>query len=368
MKQRDYTNFMSGTTHIHGPVYVVRMEGGGGKVIYLFGEIHESIPSEDRECPVNVASIRIDQLLKKIFMKRSHRTFDLFVETSESVFKHHYFKNVSASIQVYMEKMVSFASHNSSFTPDNHIVRSTAYPNVRFHYFDVRPDQPSISEIIRTPFVPTANVDTMRRQTDDLVRIQKLLLSASKEMMEDTRFKKIRDTPKINRVFKECIQFIKDLHDKIPKVRSKIRTMIIRYENDKKKFLSMTETMTTHIVPMMEVLIEVYEAIEDVFVVLTDLFLVRRIAEKSYTKRCMVYCGFTHLVDVVNLLHHLYGYQVTHTSGEDSTKDEVLMAKYSVDAFIRENYNLMVRAINTDFNYEKHIPCISLAEFPPMLR
>jgi hypothetical protein len=344
------------------------MEGGSGKVIYLFGEIHESNPSEDRECPVNVASIRIDQLLKKIFTKRSHRTFDLFVETSESVFKHNYFKNVATSIQVYMEKMVSFASHNTSFTQDNRIIRSTAYPNVRFHYFDVRPDQPSISEIIRSPFVPTVNVDVMRRQSDNLVRIQKLLLSASNEIMEDPRFKKIQAIPKLNDVFKECIQFIQGLQNKIPKVRSKIRTMIIRYENDKKKFLSMTETMTTHIVPMMETLIEVYEAIEDVFVVLTDLFLVRRIAEKSYTKRCMVYCGFTHLVDVVNLLHHFYGYRITHTSGEDSTKDEVLMAKYTVDSFIRENYNLMVRAINTDFNYENHTPCISLAEFPPLLR
>ena len=105
-------NTVAGTTHIHGPVYVVRMEGRG-KVVYLFGEIHLSKPSDDRECPVNVPSIRIDQLLKKVFMKRSNKEFDLFVETSESVFKHHFYKNVSTSIQVYMEKMLALLFNKS---------------------------------------------------------------------------------------------------------------------------------------------------------------------------------------------------------------------------------------------------------------
>ena len=91
---------------VSGPVVAFRMENSKGHPIYLFGDLHIPLGTQN-ECHINESSKRIDEILKRKFTEDRTKKIGLFVEA-------HYSdpKIEPDATENYIRKMVSLLQHN----------------------------------------------------------------------------------------------------------------------------------------------------------------------------------------------------------------------------------------------------------------
>jgi len=121
---------------INGPNNVIRLTNND-KVIYIFGDYHlES--NIQVECPISEIheTLDIDKFLVKFFKANKKINYDVFVEMESSSID--YYKNIAKKYRlIYIEQIrrILGAEYN---VKNNKVVISKNYPNIRFHYFDFR--------------------------------------------------------------------------------------------------------------------------------------------------------------------------------------------------------------------------------------
>ncbi len=126
---------MSKNLYINGPINVVRLEGtvnNINKTIYLFMDVHVD-PTYQTECE-NIRSIDVRDYFVQTFDKLTNtdRYYDFFVEDFPmKLHTTHSFK------EIYITQIRQLL-HKSMNLSDGIVKRSTEFPNVRFHYLDIR--------------------------------------------------------------------------------------------------------------------------------------------------------------------------------------------------------------------------------------
>jgi hypothetical protein len=296
---------------INGPNNVVRLTDGN-KIIYIIGEFHYN-PGYENECPLSdeYDSIDIDKLLFKFIKTEKNKQFDLFIENfmeqlnykpnEEPIWKYNYLNNVR---KFFQSKVIM---------NNNKIVQNKKYPNFRFHYFDIRetlPDFYFFYEYYKNIFPYTIyditdilnNLDIIINKLNNL---QIYLLSK-----ENKYINKILESKKVNKLFNKLV--IKLIEFVINKCKKFIK-LINNTKIENIQFILFTnKNINNHIIIYNEYQnIKTY--IENIYIIITDLYLLTRILDKDYIKNAIVYTGACHMVDLIYILVKYFNFKVTNS-------------------------------------------------------
>jgi hypothetical protein len=119
---------------INGPINVMRLEGYIGnikKVLYIYGDYHFT---NQTSCNNDLA-IDIDKYFSNEFLEVK-KDIDFFLEIPATAIMNHKMpmKNI------YLDNVRNFFSRNFNIIPNKQVKKSESYPNIRFHYIDIRQD------------------------------------------------------------------------------------------------------------------------------------------------------------------------------------------------------------------------------------
>lgn len=343
--------------YVSGPTCVFRLENKNKHPIYLFGDYHNTI-TDQNECPISVNSIRIDQLLKLWF--KSKKKIGFFLETTKD--NVYYYNNIynKYKTQPYLHSLRTLLSDNLQFN-SNKIINSKNFPNVMFHYFDIRLDLPEYEYFLSDQYI------TIHNTTDNLKLLEYnfhnfiTIFNKSKDFQKLLKKKYNNNSLKKNiftlkkQIFTECDNFhLNKSINKSEKYYKKYNDSKFVYNNNKlEKIINKSKNLY-------------YTKFGDAIVyilMLNDLYLLRRLLDKKYNSDIdIVYSGSWHTLNIVFFLLKYTDYKITHCSGNTQ--------------FILDNYqnyspkwfanNIEIISNNTleytDFDFINQ--CVDLSKFP----
>jgi hypothetical protein len=352
---------------INGPNNVIRLTNGE-KIIYIFGDIHFDINNQ-RKCTDNneYDSINFDQFLIKFMKENTENNFDLFIEQTIDQIK--YF-NVDIN-DIYINNIRKIFSKNINFV-NNKIIKSELYSNFNFHYFDFRSEFPeflkiidlinnlpefslifeNIDNIINTVNMIKTNINDFIKninENSENIKVQKIYLKYENKKIQkkiiniiNTYFKKI--------FYNETVNIIDELLDYI----------YTNYDTIKNKYLS-NDFKLEIMFEIEEKMVLISRTFYDIFQ-LSDIYLIRRILDKKYVKKSIIYTGLSHLSLTIYFLVKYFDFEITniyYLSNEiKNIKELEKIIKNS-----KEYYNLTNYFYNTNDLDEPH-QCINLFNFP----
>lgn len=350
--------------YVSGPILVFRLENNKGHPIYIFGEVHVPL-IEQRECHISTDSIRIDQLFKKCF--QIHKKIGFFLEMTQNMTSHYNCQYFKTTNQQYIDSLRALVADNISFEPNtNKIIKSETFPNVMFHYFDIRFDIPEFVSLMNRPYLDLANI------TDNLTELKHNFLKTLHFYKNDHNFQKI--TKKIyndNKLKKHILLLQKDIlsfsSNLIKQIDTKIRKSKKYYDKyTEKKFISDYNYFEKVLFKSSILFKSLYENIGNYFVIFNDLFLLRRLLDKNYnTDVDYIYCGNHHALNITLFLLKNTDFKITHCTGNKNFIEENYQ-HYSTKWFID---NIEIISSNTlgYTSYDELNQCVDMSEFPQQL-
>lgn len=126
------------STQISGPINLVRLEGtvnNKQKVLYLFMDLH--IDSDIQTECTNIRSIHIKNYLTNAFdhIRNTNTKIDFFLETFPDQVGF-----TTRRTDIYLNQIRNLFEQSFNFDFKKNIaLKSKEFPNVRFHYMDIRP-------------------------------------------------------------------------------------------------------------------------------------------------------------------------------------------------------------------------------------
>lgn len=299
---------------INGPNNIIRLENGE-KILYILGDYHFD---SQWECQINddYESIDIDKLLLKFIKEEKKEEYDLFIENDISLFKE---DNKNVYKDIYIRQIRKLFNSKIEFNK-NQIITNKKYPNFRFHYSDIRESLPFLN-LEKYYFTPTNLIYKIRQFNNIMKEHQEILLDLKKLLIylnsNDNKYvNKIKNIykdkqiqVKINKIFNEII--IANLNDIIKNTSNiiiyintninKIKNIDIYFKNFEKLswdiFLKIKENKNN---------------ILYLFVVLTDLYLIRRFLDKDYINKSILYTGSGHMVNILFILVKYFKFKLTN--------------------------------------------------------
>lgn len=354
---------------INGPINVLRLEGkidGVSKVIYIYMDIHVDVRKQT-QCN-DFKSLDLHQYLAKSFEEiSSDKPVDLFFETrkSEAILEPHQYKDR------YIEQVQELFKREFTYEKQK-IKKSERYPNVRFHYLDIRDllfvnidsDMDEISSILQDYWVNF-------NMTNDNIKFIGFLLdniykevSVIKLLLEGGDINKILKKSKFNDNTKKIFISLSKSINKIRKsyYNKKVKEIINKYINDtiipkiikllniNGELFNMIKDNKSILIPkvdklqkteyghlygplpikLRELLTDLlniydnkYELFMDINVRLTDLYMLRRFLDKKYINNTIAYTGAGHSCTYIYFLVKYFGFKITHASynSQKSLKD-----------------------------------------------
>ena len=357
---------------VSGPVNVVRMEGrihGIKKVIYLFMDFHIDIPGQ-RQCD-NIFSKHVKNYFAENFynLNKTTRQYDFFLETFPTeLVKIPQDPNLPQLnyTQLYIMEVRKFFKKFFVYDPEiDKVSISDVLKNVRLHYIDIRDYyiyffSNKMSELlgILNIFLCHNNIslnDLVYIIDSINVLIEKLKLNVVNTLSEKydkkDKISVIKSSAQIDKhheIFKYFINKIitsykdeeikKILNRYIDKIRQGFISSIDEMTNIVNKFNDYGNLAYTHtnrltrdengrydyglprsavqkiIIDMIKLFSDIYMKIFDDFMMLMDIYFLRRFLDKDYVTNAIVYTGGWHSRNYIDILVKEFDFRITHVS------------------------------------------------------
>jgi hypothetical protein len=366
---------------INGPNNVIRLTNGE-KVIYIFGEYHNNL-YEQSECSFNEKhkSLDIDKFLLNFFTKEKIIEFDLFIETHKDWLI--YYKTADSYRLPYIKQIRKIVG-NKYDIKDNEIIISKNFPNFRFHYFDFRL---SISESVKelnfnyfhnfntTIYPYPYNYLSLYNIYQDLKvlidNLNLLLKFLSLEKTECNYIDKIKNNYK-NKEIKKKINFIYDNHTiKCIEYNINLSNKILDYI-DLHKIENLGISIEIKIEEKLKlqqvILLDLFLLrcnISHLFCTLVDLYLLRRILDKQYTKNNIIYCGMHHLTNISIFLVKYFNFKITNIYFNNNLDFNKEIIKIKINDYCEYSH---LTYLLSNKKLDEHMvadQCVNLFDFPP---
>jgi hypothetical protein len=301
--------------YINGPINYAYLKGninGIEKNIYLFMDIHNSLNDETR-CE-SFDSIDISYYLyKKI--KESKQRLDIFMEINTSELKY----PITNKKDIYINEVTNL--FKSEFVVekinDNENIRySKTNKNVRLHYLDIR-DHLGLFDLLGDIKIIIKKIKLLEKSKDDETLKNEIILKLNELNNSVEELTKIKD---------EIINNKKEYENKDNIKKYYLNKIINKYENKKLRndiliflnnyydnvlynFSIILKKIKNIIMFDIKMINEIFEKIEfikeaivDLYSMFTDIFLLRRILDKNYIEKCIIYSGIQHSLNYIFFL------------------------------------------------------------------
>ncbi len=350
---------------INGPNNVIRLTNGT-KIIYIFGDIHLDVDNQNK-CVYdkNVDSINFDQFIIKFMKENTKDEYDLFIEQTFDQLTDRGYNDYN---HIYLNNVRNIFSKNIKFDKNKKIIKSEKYLNYRFHYFDFRDDfqefikiKELIYELRDTNLLENINIiiNILVNIKLNIDNFNKLINEKSKHKIIKKLYLKYENVKiqkqilyLINTYFKNY--FYHNINNTIDDLLDYLYT---NYDTILNKYLSNDFKL--------ELIFEIIKKIDlidnlfyDIFQ-LSDIYLIRRILDKKYNKKSIVYTGLAHLSLITYFLVKYFDFKITHIY---YLSDEIK----NVEDYIKKgkNYNNLINYLLNINEKDEIIQCINLFDFP----
>lgn len=373
--------------YINGPESVSRLEGkinGIKKVIYLFGEVHILSNECDKK-----NNIDIDKFLLEIFIyndKKDKDYLDVFLEIYDL---NNGKDEILGSYRMMMiNRLRSIIANNKEI--NKRVSKNKKIKNTRFHNFDIRyifdkydihSDTATIPEDIESFDEIIDKLRTLQNNINKFIKDEEILVE-NKLNRKSKILKKLFDkyeTKKCNEILSDItikyFNILIDIPNKITMLLLRIYTISIEQDKDYKKYNYMK--FSKYVLDMITDIFIQYNAINDTLLFttsfITDLYLLRRILDKKYIKRSIIYCGNAHTYHLKYILIKYFNFKLTHINNNKTDNNYKKQVKEE-SKFLKELNNnnlldfghkvdLMVdNLVYTKKEYTKQ--CVNLFDFP----
>ena len=343
------------TKYISGPYNIIHLRGqidGLQKDIYIMFDIHNGKEYET-PCTDKNAKDVINFLDKKFKNTKEELDFMIEIHPSDLISKNWY-RNT-----IYIEKIWTFARNAFTMTNDNTtVIKSKQYPNVRIHYIDVRDVYfklvwvyefeeimynnltYEICEQYKNYDVPKQFVKFVFKRIEEITKILLKSNIKSAEKFNMLQFFSINNVNSIhpeekykmlkyivhktqsrvtNKKLADCLNYIKnEIKLYFNNIKNNIYAKIMSYKkadtaNDLKFFFDMTHKFYIDII------------IFSIF--LMDLYAIKRIIEKDYIKKIILYVGGLHATHYIMLLIKFFNFQIISISKNPESSIPILTEK-----------------------------------------
>lgn len=300
---------------INGPNNIIRIENNE-KILYIMGDIHLEF-NEQQECNLDkdYESLNIDQFLVKFF-KMTNDEYDLFLET-----QYNWIDNYKNNYKYpYLHGMRQLFSKNMIFK-NNKIQKSNLFPNIRFHYFDFRFDINEYTNITKlcNKFPDFYDINF---KIDDIIdyisRIKKEIINFRKNINKKSNNKfiyKLYNNYNDKNIQKKIINiidtyYIGNIYNLLISTLDELLNYIYdNYDLIKNKYLSsdLKININVEIIKKIDIIRLIYFYLFE----LTDLYLIKRILDKNYIKKSIIYTGVAHLGTITYFLVKHFDFKIT---------------------------------------------------------
>ena len=341
---------------LNGPINTVRLEGlvnGSKKVIYIFGDKHYDLNNQT-ECD-NLNAEDINKYLYKFIKEyNGDEYYDIFIEAEKENIKKKRSKESYKFKYGYISQLRKLINILNISPNNKKIIINNKFKKFRFHYTDVRyltekepkVDNYEVSDYLyyylsdrtyKIPFyIEKSDVSNI---ISDYVKILSILKNTQKEIKNDTKIvNKLKNNYK-NRIIKNTMN---DIFDNLSKFLDNIILEIEKYKydlnernNSKKK---LTDNDRFNIITKYS---HYQLIIKNFYASIHDLYFLRRVLDKSYTKRNILYTGLFHMIHLIIVLVKKFNFKITHVSYSKKSisflNKSINKVNYSIDKFISSN-------------------------------
>lgn len=343
---------------INGPTNFAHLKGiinGIEKDIYLFFDKHLDINNQTR-CK-SFDSIDISYYLYTI-IEKSKDFLDFFMEIRTSQLE----KTITNKKDIYINEVINLFKSEFDIIKDNNeenVKYSKTNSRVRLHYLDIR-DHLGIfylNEIITKikKYLNLLNEDEKNKNKyiqKILIYIKKisneieLLNKNIKEVIKNNHiiYDKINDKQKYylnkvlnkyhNNVLSQGINIFLDVHynaiiKSIESVIININSMLIN------QFLFDIKQMDEYINQLSNYIIQLY-------CFFTDAYLLRRVLDKNYVKKCIIYSGGAHSINYIFFLVKYCNFRIIKIHNSSERDVNTLMNKINKEWYSFDVYKLFL--------------------------
>lgn len=348
---------------INGPINAIRLEKDD-KVIYLLSDFHIDVKYQT-ECEYSKKydSLNIDQFLVN-FMKSIKDQYDLIVEIGLDELNY----TKADFIDKYFIDIKKLFGKNINFS-DNKIVKSKKYPDIRFHYFDFRNMFDAHNVFyndfnLLPPFYLLLDyidsvINFLNNTKENIIKFNENINKNNPNKFINKLYNK-NPNNKINEIIEEL--FKKDFFNKSKnQIEELLEYLYESYDIITNKYISseMKLEITSKVDKELSIIIESLLQ----YFHLPDVYIIKRIIDKSYMKKSIIYSGHNHQTLILYLLVKYFNFNITHVYYMDNTlknpqdlQNKILSNKININELpeLLVNYN----------EYNEPIQCINLFNFP----
>ena len=304
--------------YINGPTNFAYLKGtinGITKNIYLFSDNHYPLDEQTR-CQ-SFDSIDISQYLYNL-IKNTKVPLDFFAEIRQSEIN----SPLTDKRDIYIKEINEMFKSEfivEKINDKDTVKYSKSNPYVRLHYLDVRDhfDLFYITDMIKYDIFEAFDL-IFKNIGDKKENLNKIL-----EYIQNIEYL----LNKFNKNIKEIVIIPKEKYDKIDKQKYYFNKIINKYENNelKKNINNFIDIHVSHLMHNLTRYIDelkpyikkydekynnkikecnqhIYDSSIDIYSLLTDAYLLRRILDKNYIANCIVYSGAQHFVNYIYFL------------------------------------------------------------------
>ncbi len=387
------------TNMVNGPLNLVRLIGeidGISKIIYVFFDIHIRI----KKCPEDY-SIDIDKYIIREFNRINNDiTYDFYIEAPFQYYKNDYdFKT-----NIYLNDIREmFYKSLKIDTESKKMLMSQFNSNLRVHLLDMRivgflEDTYQLASSLPEAYY-NGNKPLIYSILEDLINrietINKMLISEKSitdmkvtDIMQD----KILNDDYLPKLIKKLQEDY--IHNDIGVyIRSQINDIIKKFDNVTKKcnnLLDKMKKLRTELLSMNnkrfydkylgiyrynwyslpEFVIEYSDDIKssilleaDIcfsFVLLMDLYFLRRFLDKDYATHGIFYGGAHHSCEIIWYLVTLFGFKITHFNYSSIDSLDEINKKIKNSSGLEENF----KSVSDIFYPPIFVQCVNMNNFP----
>lgn len=305
--------------YISGPSLYIKLVNKDKHELILFGEHHSDL-KDQHECHVSSENLRIDQFLKKEFSKNKKCGF--YLEITHNMIQKYNSNEYKTNTKSYMHLLRSLFADNAQFDKKtNKIVKSKIFPNVMFHYTDIRLD---ITDYHHFIYYNNFYITEIKYE---LLLLKEKFISFINSFKKSKCFNKIKNkytNDKLKIIINNQLNEIHNCIDKfIILMNKKIQkcTKLETYYHEHKLNMSSykLEKLYTR---MMRIYAKINNKITIITLLINDLYLLKRILDKKYdTQVDYIYNGCWHTINLVFFLLNYTDYKLISCSGN---KDYIL--------------------------------------------
>ena len=345
---------------INGPINYAKLKGiinGIEKEIHIFFDKHLDL-NEQTECE-SFNSIDISYYLYNL-IKESNEPFDFFMEIGIKQLKDN---NISNKREIYIKEVIKlFKSEFIEKNNEENVKYSKTNSNVKLHYFDIRDhlDIFFLTKIINYKIIKYLDLLKTSTNENDKNKYNDKIIFYINSINE-----------KIDNLDKNTKEIVKNKSNKYDKVVSKqkyyLNKILNKYENENIEininlflYIHCNEIINNmkSVINNMKYMIEnkflmnlnkfnekldkLGEYILQLYSLYTDAYLMRRILDKNYVKKCLVYTGSAHSVNIIFFLVKFLDFKIIKIQNSTESNINILMDKIKNEMFSFDIYELFL--------------------------